>query len=71
MQSYLVDFGTFDWYCKTYSMDVNGTSTKANAGSKSVDLDEDVEDTVPSEPVASSYTCLKPLTLLCAALLHS
>jgi len=71
MQTYLVDYGTADWYCKTFNIDANGAPLKGSDKPMSADMDEDAEENMPSEPVASSYTCLKPLTILCESLLQS
>ena len=63
--------GTADWYCKTFNIDANGAPLKGSEKPMSADMDEDAEENMPSEPVASSYTCLKPLTILCESLLQS
>lgn len=65
MMEYLKDYGTFAWFTVTFNVDEYGN----NLGNKpSVDdEDEDAPEDLPEaqEPIASSYSCLKPLLQLC------
>lgn len=65
MNDYLTDYGTFAWFTTTFSVDEYGNSL----GKVPIDDDEDegAAEKAPDaeEPVASSYSCLKPLTQLC------
>jgi hypothetical protein len=66
MCDYLTDYGTFAWFTTTYSVDEFGNSL-GNKAPMDDDEDEDAAEKAPhgEEPVASSYSCLKPLTQLC------
>jgi hypothetical protein len=66
MSDYLTDYGTFAWFTTTYSVDEFGNSL-GNKAPMDDDEDEDAAEKAPhgEEPVASSYSCLKPLTQLC------
>lgn len=65
MMDYLKDYGTFAWFTTTFNVDAFGNSL---CNKPDVDNDdEDVAEDAPEdqEPVASSYSCLKPLVQLC------
>ena len=66
MEAYISNYGKLEWFSTSFGVDVHGCKEKA----LQVDSGDEAEAsavTVADQTVASSYSCLKPLTLLCAA----
>lgn len=66
MEAYISNYGKLEWFSTTFGVDINGCKAQA----LQVDSGDEAEAsavTVADQTVASSYSCLKPLTLLCAA----
>ena len=66
MHDYLQNYGTFAWFTATFAVDEHGNNVGGHQPTGEEE-DENAGEVVEeaSETVASSYSCLKPLTQLC------
>lgn len=62
METKLKEFDSETWYMLRFGIDRNGNNLKP--GKDASDDEQQAQEQI-EEPVASNYTCLKPLTILC------
>ena len=69
MADHIKHHGTYAWFTDTFAVDEHGNKVaNGKLASTGEDDDEDngeSQQPASEEPVASSYSCLKPLTMLC------